>query len=268
MFGHGVSTSLLRNIVKSYILASSTDTPRPQNRRFGMDTRLTTRPVRGIIFDLDGTMYTISWLKVSITLGLLGDLNKLRHFFPVRSWLREQQPFIDEGELKRRFAEELSRRAGGTPEKVLHWYENRFMPRFAKVLANRAEVRDGLTPLLERLRDKNVRLAVVSDFGQVPERLDALGIPKGFFEEMVGAEAYGTMKPTATPYRVIARKWQTALSDILLVGDREDLDAGSAALAGTQFIGIAGDKRAGPDFVSWPAAVDAIDRRTSELTES
>lgn len=220
------------------------------------------RPVRGIIFDLDGTLYTISWLRLYIALGLMGDIQRLRMLFPVRAWLRDKQPFKDEGELKRTFASELARRAGGTRDTTLEWYENRFMQRFIQVLGKRGMVREGLVPFLELLRSRNVRLAVVSDFGRVAERLDALRIPTGLFDRIVGAEAYGTMKPTPVPYLDIADRWRLTPGEILLVGDRVDSDAVSANLAGTRFLGVAGGNDGGPDFLPWADLVIQVEALT------
>ncbi len=220
------------------------------------------KTIRGIIFDLDGTLYTISWLRLSITLGLLGDLRRLKMLFPARAWLRERQPYESEAELKRKFASELATRAGGTLDEALEWYENRFMARFIEVLAKRGVVRKGLIPFLERQKGKGVRLAVVSDFGRVAERLLALRIPTDSFDKIVAAEAYGTMKPTPVPYLDIAKTWGLTPGDILLVGDRVDSDAMSAWQAGTQFLGVGGGKDAGPDFLRWIDLMAAVDART------
>ena len=211
---------------------------------------------------MDGTLYTVSWLKLYMTMGLLGDIKKLCSLFPVRTYLRDRQPFDGEGALKRALAEELAKRAGGTPDEALKWYEECFMARFKTVLARRGQVREGLIPLLERLRERGLKLAVVSDFGLVEERLDALSIPTHLFDEAFGVEAYGAMKPTAKPFHRLAEKWQIPPEEILLVGDRLDSDAGSARLAGLKFLGISGSKAGGPDFVDWVDAVKVIERQT------
>jgi HAD superfamily hydrolase (TIGR01549 family) len=210
---------------------------------------------------LDGTLYTVSWLKLFMTLGLLGDIKRLRSLFPARAHLRDRQPFEDEMALKKALSEELAKRAGGTPEEALSWYEERFMQRFKTVLAKRGQVREGLIPLLERLRARGLRLAVVSDFGLVPERLEALGIPTDLFDEAFGVERFGALKPTAKAFHLLAEKWQVLPEEILMVGDRLDSDAGSAELAGLKFLGISGSRAGGPDFVDWSDAAAMIEGR-------
>ncbi len=213
--------------------------------------------IRGIVYDLDGTLYTISWLKLNITMGLLFDTKRLRALFKARDAVREET-FDSRRALMRSFAKELAARAGGTAEETLDWYEHRFMPRFVTVLGRRGRVREGLVPLLERAAARGVRQAVVSDFGMIRERLDALGIPSSLFDDLVGAEELGVMKPSAAPYRLLAERWGISLAELLLVGDRADQDEMSATLAGARFIGIADETPQGA-FRLWPEVIRYID---------
>jgi FMN phosphatase YigB (HAD superfamily) len=135
------------------------------------------------------------------------------------------------------------------------------MPRFVKVLNRRGRRRDHLIPLLERTRAKGVRQAVVSDFGLIPERLEALGIPVHLFDDIVGAEDLGVMKPSAIPYRYLADKWHLPMCEILLVGDRRDQDEMSARLAQSAFIGIA-DNTPDDVFLAWPDVIRTIEACT------
>jgi FMN phosphatase YigB (HAD superfamily) len=218
-------------------------------------------PIRGIVYDLDGTLYTISWLRLNITMGMLLDTKRLRCLFEARDAIRDRT-FADRASLYQAFAVELATRAGGTPEQVLSWYETRFMPRFVQVLKQRGRAREGLVALLERVRGKGVRQAVVSDFGLVSERLRALGIPRELFDDVVGADEFGVLKPSALPYRHLIETWGLVPAEVLLVGDRRDQDEASATLAGTDFVGVAGEKDGGSTFLPWPSVVHFIDDRT------
>jgi FMN phosphatase YigB (HAD superfamily) len=194
-------------------------------------------------------------------MGLLFDTKRLRCLFRARDAIRDRT-FADRRSLYQAFAVELANRAGGTPEQVLDWYETRFMPRFIRVLRQRGQAREGLTALLERVRERGVRQAVVSDFGQVEERLRALGIPVALFDEVVGADAFGVLKPSAVPYRHLIETWGLVPAEVLLVGDRRDQDEASATLAGTDFVGIAGEKAEGGTFLPWREVIRYIDTCT------
>lgn len=203
-----------------------------------------------VIFDLDGTLYTLRGLGFHITIGLLGSVRPLRNLFSVRDEMRG----TDFGSLetfKRVFAEKLGSRCGMTPEGALAWYDDRFMPRFIRVLKSHGRVREGFLPLLENLRSRGLRIGVVSDFGRVQERLSALGISPAFFDEVAGAEDFGVMKPSAKPFLSLLNCWGVAPERAVLVGDRADHDLGSAQLLGSRFWGIENPKNRGDGFFPW-----------------
>jgi FMN phosphatase YigB (HAD superfamily) len=215
-------------------------------------------PIRGVIFDLDGTLYTVSWLKLNIAVGMLFDSKLLSSLFKARDAIRGTA-FESRDALLSAFTAELGALTGKPPKKVLRWYQERFMPRFVKVLGSRGKMRPGLLELLGHLRKEGVRTAVVSDFGLVDERLEALGIPVDLFDEVTGAEDFGVMKPTAVPYLHLAGKWGLRPGEVLLVGDRRDQDQKSAELSGTTFVGIAveDDVPAEP-FLAWADVIRFI----------
>ena len=204
----------------------------------------------GVVFDLDGTLYTISGLGLHISLGMLTALRPLRPLFRVRAEMRDHD-YGDLETFKQVFAEKLAEKSGLSPEQARNWYDNRFMVRFAAVLQKRGRVRPNLLPLLEGLRNRGVRLGVVSDFGGVPERLTALGIPLELFDDTEAAENFGVMKPTAVPFRRLAERWGIPTDRLLLVGDRVDHDQGCAQLLDVPFLGIENKKNFGASFYPW-----------------
>jgi HAD superfamily hydrolase (TIGR01549 family) len=209
---------------------------------------------KAVVFDLDGTLYTLKGLGFHITLGLLTETVPLRAVFKVRDEMRGRD-FGCRAAFKAAFADSLGKKSGLSPEQALNWYEHRFMGRFIKVLCKRGKVRKGLIPLLETLRKRNIRVGLVSDFGRVEERLSALSIPLSLFDEAVGAEDFGVMKPTAKPFIHFAAKWGIEPSKMILVGDRLDHDEGSAEAAGTAFIGVESRRNKGELFFPWDEVV-------------
>jgi FMN phosphatase YigB (HAD superfamily) len=205
-----------------------------------------------------------------MALMLWRSLGILRHLSGARSWIRSRS-FETEQDLKTAFFQELGRRANIDTQKAKKWYEERFIKSFIKMLAGPAQVRPGLLELLSRLKGRGIRLAVVSDYGYVDDRLEALGIPLNMFDDTYSAEYFGALKPSPLPLNALARKWEVEPEDLIVVGDRADLDAESVRAAGMHFLGISGGKSTqsnGEAFLSWQEAVKLLDARTGGEDET
>jgi HAD superfamily hydrolase (TIGR01549 family) len=214
--------------------------------------------VNGVVFDLDGTLYVLRARKLRLTLTLLRDLNVLRHLSATRAELRATD-FSGADEFYEALYGKLGQRAGISPTQAADWYKKRFLGNFVALLGRRAKTRSGLVPFLTTLGERNIRLAVVSDYPCVAERLEALGLPLSLFNDLSSSEDYGALKPSPKPFLALARKWGVEPATVLVVGDRKDLDEASARAAGMAFLGIrdGADKR-GEGFVEWPEAMALI----------
>lgn len=212
---------------------------------------MTDARIRGVIFDLDGTLYSLRMLKFWMARSLWRSVPLLRRLTASRQAIRGTV-FADRDELLAALHGELAARAGTTIERAAAWYDGEFLPAFVELLARRATVRPGLGELLERLRGRGVRTAVVSDFGRVAERLSALRIDTALFDDLVAAEEHGVLKPSSVPFMAVAGRWAIDAAEIVVVGDREDLDATAAWTAGMEFLKV-GD---------WQEVSSAIEART------
>lgn len=190
---------------------------------------------RGVAFDLDGTLYRLSWMRSRMAWRLRRELRLLRRFSAARRALRGRE-FGDAAALRRAFGLELGDRARVEPSLAEAWYRERFLPQFVRLLADQARARPGLQPLLERLRSRGVRLGVVSDHPLIDERLAAIGLEAELFDDRVACEDHGVLKPSALPFSALARKWGVEPRTVIVIGDRLDLDAASAAAAGMGFL--------------------------------
>ncbi|MCP4605617.1 MAG: HAD family hydrolase [Proteobacteria bacterium] len=231
---------------------------------------MTEKCIKGVVFDLDGTLYSLRGGKLRITLALWRDLKILRHLSKVRSWIRTQS-FNDSSAFYEAFFNELGRRARVAPDRAAEWYEKRFLNKFVEMLAKRARVRPGLLDLLGLLRRRRVKLGVVSDYERVPERLAALGIPLEAFDDAHCAEDHGVLKPSPVPLNALAHKWGVEPEALIVVGDRQDMDAASAKAAGMEFLGVCdqlGTTNAEQRFVNWPEVVRVLEVRTSSTGEA
>jgi HAD superfamily hydrolase (TIGR01549 family) len=191
-----------------------------------------------VLFDLDGTLYESPWyLKLKVTALLLGDLAVLRHVNPAREWVRGRR-FEDGDALVEAFHGELGRRAGLAPGQARAWYEQRFIASFLRVLEQDARARPGLASLLRELRERGLRIAVLSDYGRVAERIEALRLPVTLFDDLASAEDAGALKPSPLPFIMSARNLGLEPDEVLVVGDRKDMDGQGARAAGMAFLHV------------------------------
>ena len=223
---------------------------------------MSTERIQGIIFDLDGTLYQMKFLKLKMTVQLLGSIVFLRKLFGARAVVRHTQ-YASRQALLNRFYEELASRTGKTTAEAQQWYEKDFYRAFVQVLKKGAKPRNGLNSFLTRLRENGVKLAVVSDFSHVQERLEALGINPDFFDVMKCSEEHGVLKPAPEPFSSVARLWNLAPNEVLVVGDRADSDGEGARNAGMPFLGIADKQNSRADFYSWKDALMKIETITN-----
>ena len=214
--------------------------------------------IRGVIFDLDGTLYRMRWfMKPLIMLRLFPHCLRLPLYLSVRDGFAGKD--MDGGDrLMQALATALSRKIPRTtPPQMLRWIREEFYRQFEAVMPLMKGYRPGLADTLGRLRQKNIRLAVLSDYDAVAGRLKRLDIDTSLFDILASAEAAGSLKPSPLPFLRIAQTWGMDAKDILVIGDRKDTDGAAAAQAGMQFLQIsdtpspAGNARTWNDIVSY-----------------
>lgn len=219
--------------------------------------------VQGVVFDLDGTLYTLTAPKLRMTYALAGDLRLLRRLSASRKTLRGKH-FANREELLTALADRLGHSAGLPASHALEWYEHRFYPAFTEMLSQNAQLRPGLGALLRRLRLRGVRIGVYSDYDAIPARLSAIGAAVEEFDDLISAEAYGVVKPAAAPLLSLTQKWGLAAQRVVMVGDRKDLDAQSAVLSGLQYIGLGNIPSRLFGSGSWHSVMKRLDLMTQD----
>lgn len=218
--------------------------------------------IQGIIFDLDGTLYHMKFMKIKMTFLLLRSVGYLKHLFASRAVVRQKE-YSSQSQLLEALYEDLADRTGRTVEQTRNWYENIFLPAFVKLLKISGKARGGLIPLLKNLRENDVKLAVISDFGSVESRLKALDIPSRLFDSLRCSEEFGVLKPAPKPFLEVAHEWGIQPEKILVVGDRADRDGQCAHRAQMQFLGITDKKEKRADFYCWKDALLEIGAKTN-----
>ena len=209
--------------------------------------------VRGIIFDLDGTLYVLRWfMKPLIFFRLFPGGMRLLRFLAIR----EKFAGKDMGDQQRLLAaigDEFGRREKMSPEQARQWIVDSFYPAFVAIMRFFRFSRPSLRRLLNRLRAKGTRLAVLSDYGCVKERLEKLRLPASLFDTVTSCEAAGALKPHPRPFLAIAEKWGMDPGHILVIGDRADTDGRAAKNAGMQFVMVSDELWVSPGALRWGA---------------
>jgi FMN phosphatase YigB (HAD superfamily) len=181
-------------------------------------------------------------MKPLFFLGLFPHSARLLRF------LRTRESFAgkDMGSRQRlieSLSEEFSKAEGIAPEKVREWIDGPFYSAFVSIMPLFRYFRPGIAGLLSSLAEKGLLLGVLSDYDRVKDRIEKLSLPPSLFDTVASSEAAGALKPNRRPYDMIAREWNVAPCDILVIGDRTDTDGEAAKAAGMQFLLIENGRR-------------------------
>ncbi|MDR1144057.1 MAG: HAD family hydrolase [Spirochaetaceae bacterium] len=205
------------------------------------------------IFDFDGTLYDPKHFVRRLLFGgppggrfsvpeirLIGAERKTRKEFSGCDY-GGAEPYYE------RFFAALERQVRGFPlmTPALHeagglrqWYFNRYMPRMTAVLGHYYSPRPGAAEFFQFLADGNIPRAVYSDYPQVRERLEAIGLDPGLCGLLFGPESFGAQKPAAAPFLSIAASLGREPGRTLVVGDKDSADGAGARAAGMMYLRI------------------------------
>ena len=193
-----------------------------------------------VFFDLDGTLYENRELKWRMPLSAFGGPGTLRNLRLMaaergcrRTIARGPQGLAGYDTL----FSLMSAKTGVPAEQVREWFSGWYMPLMVRQIARHCKPREGVVARLQALRRDGVRLAILSDYGFIREKLDALGIDPGLFEVLLDAPSLGGFKPFADVFRAACQRLDCAPQDAIMVGDRPDTDGGSEAV-GMKFLNI------------------------------
>lgn len=194
--------------------------------------------VKGIIFDLDGTLYRMCWyMRPFLAIMLFPDIMRLPRFLKIRGTYAGVELQSSEV-LYKEIVKKLAPIEKTSEDVLLHWIDKRFYKAFVNVMCFLKDSRPHVNKTLQSLKQHGFKLAVLSDYDRIPERLDKLNIDKSVFTIMTSSESFGALKPSPAPFKKIAAKWNLDPSEILVIGDRDDTDGEGARRAGMKFIHI------------------------------
>lgn len=218
---------------------------------------MTAAKLRGVVFDLDGTLYDkrpLEWFMVRHS--LLG-LPRLLRYTRVRTGLAGHDLGSAEA-IARLTLERLG--APADHPRWQRWIAEHYEPTLLRGLREACAVYPGVPTLLAELRAAGLRLGLVSDYRGVPDRLAALGLAADAFDFTLVTEELGAMKPARRMVDATLAGMGLPGDALVMVGDRAFTDQAFAAAAGMRFLGVRPGR---PDatWMPWPAVADQLRAR-------
>ncbi len=198
------------------------------------------RPVRGVLFDVDGTLYHQTALRAFMALELAAapilrrslvvarrDLWALRAFRRAREELRGSQCKAPLERLQfERGAKRAQLDARALESIVVEWIFERPL-KYMHLCRRR-----GLAALLDHLESLAIRAGAFSDY-PVRAKLEALGVAERMSAALCATDReINAFKPHPQGFARACKIWGLEPGEVLYVGDRPGVDAAGAANAG------------------------------------
>lgn len=193
---------------------------------------------KAIIFDFDGTLYDKKYFAMHLVLNMPSRAFWLLAVQKVRKAIKGKDFSSQEAFYNEFFT--LLHKAIGTKKNidyVRQWYFEGYMPLMHRVLSSHYSCQPEANELIAMLKNKGMKVAVLSDYAMIEERLKAISITADF-DFLFSSETAGALKPASRPFSIVADALKIEPKDILMIGDREDTDGKGAALADMDFMHI------------------------------
>jgi len=199
------------------------------------------KKIKGLIFDLDGTL-------IDSRKDLGTSVNLTRKDYNLEELDYETiVSFIGNG--TRKLVERSFKKTNVDIDKALSIYKNHY----SEHLADETYCYSGVKELLQKLKNFSVKCSIVTNKHEEATR-DILKILKinSFFDIILGGDSLPYLKPSPEPVLYVAEKWNLKPEELLMVGDNWT-DIAAARNAGIKSVyvnfGFGNLKNEKPDFV-------------------
>ena len=186
------------------------------------------KAIKAISFDMDGTLYRVSRLRVAWRLRFERGL--LLALLAAREKIRHEPPFPDRDALYEREAELVAPSFNKAIDQVRPRLAN-LRAALPDALTAGARPYPGVIAALEAANARRIRLAILSDYDPIP-KLQHLGLDRLPWAATISADEFGALKPHPRAFLKLAEQIGCEPEEIVHVGDREDLDVQGALASG------------------------------------
>ena len=215
-------------------MKSDVPTTRPADHLSAYQRTLSGK-IRAVLFDLDGTLYDQRRMRAQMALELATfaftqPLRAPRCWRTLAAYRRAQESMRSKPSRGTTQLELAAERTGLGPREIEQIVGEWMFERPLKHLpACRAA---GVFDLLRFLTSRGVQIGVLSDY-PADAKLRALGLDGWFSVVLCSSDPkIGALKPDPRGFLAACERWQLDPGEVLVVGDRFDVDAAGAAAAG------------------------------------
>ncbi len=198
---------------------------------------LENKEIAAVIFDFDGTLYDNTGIALKLVKARPFDMFKMNAERQARKLLKgtyfeSEEKFLDQ------FFSVAAAKAKCSKEKFAAWYQGVYLPLMAKVLHQKFPARKNVDGLFETIKSKGIKLAILSDYSFVAQRMQAISISSENADIMKSSQELGGLKPAPQLFLKLADQLKITPEKILVVGDRDDTDGQGARNSGMKFVQI------------------------------
>jgi FMN phosphatase YigB (HAD superfamily) len=187
-----------------------------------------------VVFDLDGTLYQKRGLARRMFFNAAKDWKLMLAERKTRRALRGKW-LLNEDSFYNLYFHTMAGFCDLSASKLKTWYFNRYMPLMVTLIRKYHRPAQWLFDFINLCKQNSVQLVVLSDYGHVAEKLEALGIDKKLFDWVISAPELGGLKPAPQLLLQILEKMKVTPKQCLVIGDREDTDGQLAQSVGALF---------------------------------
>ncbi len=184
-----------------------------------------------VFFDLDGTLYNKRGLSARLIWAALRQgrpcLRLLALERKVRRALAGQKAGFED------LFEGIALRAKLPVEAVRTWYNEWYMPAMVSALKKHYTLDEKVAGKLRMFKAAGVKVAILSDYGCVLEKFEALGGNPSALDALLDAPSLGGFKPCPDAFRAACASLGADPARCALVGDRRDTDGGCVSVGMT-----------------------------------
>lgn len=184
---------------------------------------------KAVVFDLDGTLYESHRfplyliLRDPLHMRLLGSERVSRKKIQGQHF-KTAEAYYDE------LFKIMGDNAGVKWEKASKWFWDRYMPNMIRIIRTHYTARHHAKQLIDKLRSRGIKLAVLSDYAMVNEKLVAAGYQPTWFDGVYEAPAVGGLKPCPETFRNVCGLLDVDPKDALMIGDKMRTDGGAMTI--------------------------------------
>ena len=118
------------------------------------------------------------------------------------------------------------------------WHREVYLATMAELIGQYQPRRENVLELVAECHQRQIPIAIYSDYGAVAEKLNALKVDPKQFDRIITAPDLGGLKPTKVCAQRVLELMNAQPETTLFIGDRDEKDGAAARSVGARFLHI------------------------------